>query len=311
MIWKLLILYLLVIVGSPVYASITEGTIDTTYRYAWSENLGWIDFGSDEGNVGVTDTELSGHAYGESVGWILLNCDETDSCGDVDYKVSNNNEGVLSGYAWGENIGWVAFNPPNGGVTINNEGIFFGHAWNETTGWIIFNCDETDSCGDVNYYVATDWRPQSVRPACNNSIDDDSDGNIDFPDDTDCLSLEGTNEENINSPSSKSGGRRDSLLEYKESNKLLKMENTDLLVNIFSNTSSLLSRLNNGSKLYNSEILYKYPNSELEASVINAIPQKTEQQSARRPDSVIPTNIPFFLAFVVLFITKFILMRLR
>ena len=112
MIWKLLILYLLVIVGSPVYASITEGTIDTTYRYAWSENLGWIDFGSDEGNVGVTDTELSGHAYGESVGWILLNCDETDSCGDVYYKVSNNNEGVLSGYAWGENIGWVAFNLP-------------------------------------------------------------------------------------------------------------------------------------------------------------------------------------------------------
>ena len=28
-------------------ASETNGTIDTTYKYAWGENIGWINFGCD------------------------------------------------------------------------------------------------------------------------------------------------------------------------------------------------------------------------------------------------------------------------
>ena len=145
------------------YASETEGTINNINRYAWSENLGWIDFGSSEGNITVTDTELTGHAYSESVGWIILNCSETSSCRDIDYKVANDSEGILSGYGWGENVGWVQFDPTGGGVTIDENGIFYGHAWNENTGWIIFNCAETSSCGDVNYFIETDWRPFRVR----------------------------------------------------------------------------------------------------------------------------------------------------
>ncbi len=146
-----------------VLASTSDGTIDTTNRYAWSENAGWIDFGITLGNIHVTDSALTGYAYGENTGWISLNCSNTSSCGIVDYKVSNNNEGTLSGYAWSENTGWIHFAPSVGGVTIDSSGIFQGTAYGENIGWIVFNCATTSSCGTINYTIATDWRPVSSR----------------------------------------------------------------------------------------------------------------------------------------------------
>jgi len=147
------------------FASITDGTIDSTYRYAWSENVGWIDFGTTEGDVHVTDSALTGYAWAENIGWISLNCSNDSSCGTVDYKVSNTSEGTLSGNAWTENNGWIDFNPTGGGVTIDSNGDFAGYAWGENIGWIVFNCATTSSCGAVDYKVKTDWRPQSARPS--------------------------------------------------------------------------------------------------------------------------------------------------
>ncbi len=145
------------------FASTSDGTIDSTNRYAYGENVGWVDFGTSGGNVHVTDFALTGYAYGENIGWVSLNCSNTFSCGTVDYKISNNNEGALSGYAYGENVGWINFNPSSGGVTIDSSGIFHGSAYGETVGWIIFNCANTSSCGTVNYRLSTDWRAASTR----------------------------------------------------------------------------------------------------------------------------------------------------
>jgi hypothetical protein len=145
------------------FASTTNGTINSISRYAWSENIGWIDFGSSEGAVTVTDSALAGYAWSETAGWISLNCSNTSSCATADYKVSNNSEGTLSGYAFGENIGWVQFNPTGGGISIDSSGDFSGYAWGENTGWIVFNCSTTSSCGAVNYKVNTDWRPENSR----------------------------------------------------------------------------------------------------------------------------------------------------
>ena len=191
---------------SLLLASTTSGIIDSTSRYAWSENMGWIDFGTSEGAVNITDSALSGYAWSETTGWISLDCSNTSSCATVDYKVANNGEGTLSGYAYGENIGWIQFAPTGGGVTIDSSGDFAGYAWGENTGWIVFNCSTTSSCGTVSYKVNTDWRPQSARPACNNSLDDDGDGQIDYPSDTGCESLTDTNE--TNPPATSSGGSR-------------------------------------------------------------------------------------------------------
>jgi|WetSurMetagenome_2_1015567.scaffolds.fasta_scaffold01475_3 hypothetical protein len=149
-----------------VHASATDGTIDAVNRYAWTENIGWLDFGTTAGNVHVTDSALTGYAWGENVGWISLNCSNDNSClTNINYKVSNNSSGVLSGYAWSENVGWINFNPTNGGVTINSSGEFKGYAWGENVGWIVFDCTTNNSCaanGGVDYKVKTDWRPSSA-----------------------------------------------------------------------------------------------------------------------------------------------------
>ncbi len=163
----------------PAFASITDGTIDPNsegYKYAWGENIGWVNFGTANGAVYVTDSGLSGYALSETVGWINLN------------NIENDGEGNLSGYAWGENIGWIKFNPTKGGVIINNSGEFTGSALGENIGWIIF---------DGDYTVKTDWRPRSARPACNNSSDDDGDGKTDYPADPGCSSLTDTDETDL------------------------------------------------------------------------------------------------------------------
>lgn len=133
-----------VVFVSPVSASATDGIIDAVSKYAWGENIGWVNFGASNSTVHVMDSALSGYALSETAGWIYL--------GDV----ANNGEGALSGYAWGENVGWIKFNPTNGGVSINSSGEFTGSALGENIGWIIFNCS-TSAC------VKTDWRPQSAR----------------------------------------------------------------------------------------------------------------------------------------------------
>ncbi len=133
------------------------------HRYAWSENAGWIDFGTSTGDVHVIDSALTGYAWSELAGWISLNCVNTGSCATVDYKVTNDGNGSLAGTAWGENVGWIQFAPLHGGVTIDGSGSFSGEAWGENVGWIVFNCSTMSSCGTVSYRVQTDWRPQNTR----------------------------------------------------------------------------------------------------------------------------------------------------
>ncbi|PKL72162.1 hypothetical protein CVV26_02730 [Candidatus Kuenenbacteria bacterium HGW-Kuenenbacteria-1] len=155
------------------FASSTDGTINSSNKYAWAENIGWINFGTINGNVHITDVSLSGYALSENIGWINLS------------NIANDGEGHLSGYAWSENTGWINFAPINGGVIINSAGEFIGSALSENIGWIIFGGD---------YKVKTDWRPRSARPACNNAIDDDEDNKIDYPNDPGCDSLNDTSE---------------------------------------------------------------------------------------------------------------------
>lgn len=151
------ILFFLVLAGSA-YA--TTGTIDSTDKYAWGENIGWINFGSSQGNVVVSDTELTGFAWGENIGWISLNCSNTNTCAAVDYKVSNTIGGKLSGYAWSENTGWINFTPEFGvNPYISDIGEFRGLAWGENVGWINFNCAYAGTCATVDFKVKTDWLP--------------------------------------------------------------------------------------------------------------------------------------------------------
>lgn len=189
------LLFLAVFSAQVVFASVTDGTIDSTNKYAkgLDSNVGSINFGLSAGNVHVTDSALTGYAWGENVGWINL----SPAYGGI----SNNNEGTLSGYAWGELAGWVNFSPTNGGVTINSGGDFAGYAWSQNFGWIVFNCATNSSCSTESFKVSTDWRPRSARTDCNNAGDDDSDGQTDYPNDSDCDSITDDSESPVNGSS--------------------------------------------------------------------------------------------------------------
>ncbi|MEI8229509.1 MAG: hypothetical protein WCG83_00020 [Candidatus Peregrinibacteria bacterium] len=165
----LLLAFSILCATSIAVASTTDGTINAVNRYAWSENIGWIDFGASQGAVHVTDSALTGYAWNETTGWISLNCSNDTSCATVDYTVTNTSAGVLGGNAWGENVGWIQFAPTNGGVTIDASGNFSGYAWGENVGWIVFNCSNQTSCAAVDYKVATDWIPLSARPVAASS----------------------------------------------------------------------------------------------------------------------------------------------
>lgn len=133
----LTIVFSLLLISHQSLASTTSGTISSTYRYAWGENVGFIDFI----NIRITDSSLSGSIYGENIGWIDLS------------TITNDNEGTLSGYAWGENVGWIDFSQ----VVINTDGVFTGQAYGENIGFITFNTND-------NNKVTTDWIPSRARP---------------------------------------------------------------------------------------------------------------------------------------------------
>lgn len=157
---SLSILVLLCLLALPVFvsASNTDGTIDATNKYAWGQNIGWINFGTSQGNVHVTDSQLTGYAWTENTGWINLNPSTSN-------YVHNDSNGTLSGYAWGEGTGYIDFT----GVTIDSTGYFHGYASSTISGKISFNCTNGNSCGSSNFAVQTDWRPANSRTSSNTS----------------------------------------------------------------------------------------------------------------------------------------------
>jgi len=123
-----------------VFASTTDGTVS---GYAWSDQIGWVNFGTTNGNVHITDSAVTGYAWNENTGRILLN--PTNS------GVANNSEGTLSGRAFAEGTGWINFS----GATVNSSGVFAGTATGDNSVSIYFSC--------ANCSVTTDWRPASSR----------------------------------------------------------------------------------------------------------------------------------------------------
>lgn len=184
----LIVFAVVLILPKLAKASTTTGVIDNVYKYAWGEDIGWINFRVASGNVEVTDTGLTGYAWNENYGWINLN--------PLTSGVKNNGYGDLSGYAWAKNLGWVDFS----NVSINHEGVFNGYAViTSNLSQISFNCANTNSCASSDFKVRTDWRPRSARPVCNNNIDDDGDGLTDYPADPGCSNLDDGDETNLGS----------------------------------------------------------------------------------------------------------------
>jgi hypothetical protein len=154
--------------ASLAHASSTVGTIDPSFATAKLYDLGTlVNLNTTNGTaVTVTDTAITGNAWGESFGWINF----APTNGGVANSVAVNTYGQLSGYAWGENTGWINFGPftdpaiagtglevrlvSSSGATFSS---FSGYAWSQNFGWIQFNCSVASAC------VHTDWLPPAYR----------------------------------------------------------------------------------------------------------------------------------------------------
>lgn len=143
LIFSIVMLFTFLSIARSVYASSTNGTIDATLKYAWSNNVGWINFATTHGNVHVTDSELTGYIWDSLNGSVNLAPSHSG--------VTNNGEGTLGGQAWSTGLGWINFS----GVTIDSNGRFHGQATGHGIGILTFDCTHCE--------VVTDWRPVSAR----------------------------------------------------------------------------------------------------------------------------------------------------
>lgn len=127
-------------------ASETDGAIivdNPNAGYAWSDQIGWVNFGITGGNIHITDSGITGNAWNSNKGWINM----APTNGGVTVAAN----GALSGYAWSTNAGWVNFS----GASINSSGKFTGSASGTIIGTLSFDCNNCD--------VRTDFRPQNFR----------------------------------------------------------------------------------------------------------------------------------------------------
>ncbi|MFA5744877.1 MAG: hypothetical protein WC887_01550 [Candidatus Paceibacterota bacterium] len=131
------------------HASTTNGSIDSTHKYAWGAVSGYVNFAPDRGGITITDSAITGYAWSANTGWI--NFDTAES------GVTNNGEGTLGGFAWDSNAGWVSF----AGVTIDSSGQFHGQA----TGGTVNGASYIINFECATCTVTTDWRPASSRPS--------------------------------------------------------------------------------------------------------------------------------------------------
>ncbi len=172
-----------------VTASATNGTIDPNNNGDYIAEFDsipnssdtQINFGKFSGdnaayNITISDNGLRGFAWSEIAGWIVMNCEDTNSgcsAGNGNFAVAVATDGTLSGYAWGQGTGWINFGPFSNNsvsrVKISSLGVFSGtsgtagHAWSQNYGWINFDCGTAGQC------VTTDYIPIDYR-------DDDDDG---------------------------------------------------------------------------------------------------------------------------------------
>lgn len=130
-----------------------SSTINTTNKFAYGANIGWMDWRGDAGTNGVVIGEFvcSGNIYAANVGWINLgsgnptNGIQYTNNSTNDFGVNHLGTGELRGFAYGANIGWVVFtNRSAAGLLLSTEiprfdlitGKFSGYAYSANVGWI-------------------------------------------------------------------------------------------------------------------------------------------------------------------------------
>ena len=125
--------------------------------YAWSENIGWIDFNcSNAGTCGTANfgmainpatSVITGMAWSENIGWVSANSSDLNGCPTAPCTATVDNTGAMRG--WMRAIGadnngwdgWISLSGTGYGPTLSS-GTFAGYAWgSDVVGWLQFNAD--------------------------------------------------------------------------------------------------------------------------------------------------------------------------
>jgi hypothetical protein len=130
-------------------------TIDAANHFAYSANLGWLDWRGDINNGAVIgDYVCSGYLYSANVGWINLGSGSPtngiyyQNLSATDFGVNNDGLGNLRGYAYGANIGWINFENTGAPKVNLLTGNLSGSVWSANCGWI--------SLSNATAFVQTD-----------------------------------------------------------------------------------------------------------------------------------------------------------
>jgi len=146
---KILLIISLVLLATPLaaFASSTNGTVS---GYAWSAQIGWVNFGVSGGAATIADSGMAGSAWNENRGWITLHPSQSGVTVDAN--------GNLSGSAWMQGTGWINFT----GALVNSSGVFTGTTATGDNGVAInFSCSQC--------HVTTDYRPSNFRTSGSSS----------------------------------------------------------------------------------------------------------------------------------------------
>jgi hypothetical protein len=188
--------------GAPIVAN---SNIANPHKYAWAENVGWLNWSDANGRVDGVEVHyngfpqyLKGWIWGENIGWINVgngnapyaNTDNTNFGVNIDGST-----GAMRGLAWGENVGWIVFDD----LTVASESPRWdhlerrshGYAWGENIGWvnledmIHFICalpGDLDHDGDVDIFDFGIFAPSFALTGLNpyELGDVDGDGDVDI-----------------------------------------------------------------------------------------------------------------------------------
>lgn len=156
-----------VLIAAMAMSAAAQTTINTSNKYSYAANLGWMDWRGDGTNGAVVSAYVcSGSIYSANVGWINLgsgapaNGIQYQNNSATDFGVNLSNTGKLRGFAYGANIGWINFeNLGDPHINLLN-GKFGGSVFSANCGWI--------SLSTLFSYVQTD----TMQPG----VDTDGDG---------------------------------------------------------------------------------------------------------------------------------------
>jgi hypothetical protein len=145
-------------------------TINSTNKFAYGANVGWIDWRGDTNSGAVIGEYVcSGYIYSANVGWIHLgsgaptNGIQYQNISGNDFGVNHDGAGNLRGFAYGANIGWINFDADGEAMVDLKTGRMSGSAYSANCGWI--------SLSNAFALVQTD--------TISNGTDSDSDGMAD------------------------------------------------------------------------------------------------------------------------------------